>query len=156
MNKDECLSADWRNVGYEDGLRGDARTRLGDHRKACAEYRVTPDGDAYYRGYDQGIRGYCTPQKGRELGEQGMYYHQVCPPDLEPAFVAQFEYGKALYQSRQDMEATKREIEKKENALKKENDAAERKELRSEIATLDRTLRALERADAALRMNPPK
>ncbi len=156
MNKDECMSANWRDIGLEDGMKGETRMRLGDHRKACAEYRVTPDSKSYYEGYDQGLRGYCTPEKGRSLGEQGMYYHQVCPPDLEPAFLVQFNYGKDLYKSQQDVDNTKREINKKEDSLKKENDANVRKALREEIAALDRALSALQRADATLRANPPK
>jgi hypothetical protein len=150
------MSANWRDIGLEDGMKGETRMRLSDHRKACAEYRVAPDSKSYYEGYDQGLRGYCTPEKGRSLGEQGMYYHQVCPPDLEPAFLVQFNYGKALYKSKQDIDNTKKDIDKKEDSLKKENDANVRKALRTEIEALDRALSALQRADATLRANPPK
>ena len=47
MNQDECLVSDWRLVGYEDGAAGQPANRIGEHRKACASYGVTPDLTAY-------------------------------------------------------------------------------------------------------------
>jgi hypothetical protein len=34
MGKDECVAADWRTIGYEDGLHGYPADRIGAHRVA--------------------------------------------------------------------------------------------------------------------------
>ena len=50
MGKDECAAADWRTIGYEDGLHGFPADRIGAHRVACAKHQVTPDLAAYMEG----------------------------------------------------------------------------------------------------------
>lgn len=42
LSKDECVNADWRLIGYEDGSNGAGRVRIGQHRKACADHGVVP------------------------------------------------------------------------------------------------------------------
>src|SRR5687767_3457821 len=64
MSKDECRTVDWRTVGYEDGVAGRAGDRIGDHRRACAEYGVSPNLAAYQAGRTQGLREYCQPHNG--------------------------------------------------------------------------------------------
>ncbi|MET0809299.1 MAG: DUF2799 domain-containing protein [Pseudoxanthomonas sp.] len=71
MNKDECLTVDWRTVGYEDGVAGRSGDRIAQHRKACAKHGVAPDLDAYQSGRDQGLREYCQPDNGYQLGARG-------------------------------------------------------------------------------------
>jgi hypothetical protein len=97
MNKDECLAVDWRTVGYEDGVAGRAGDRIAEHRKACAKYGVTPDLRAYQSGRSQGLREYCRPQNGYQVGERGGNYAGVCPADLEPSFLGAYEAGRELY-----------------------------------------------------------
>lgn len=43
MSKDECLNANWKTIGYEDGSLGRPETTIQAHRKACAKINVTPD-----------------------------------------------------------------------------------------------------------------
>ncbi len=97
MNKDECRAVDWRTVGYEDGVGGYSGDRIGQHRKACAEYGVTPDLEAYQAGRADGLREYCQPHNGYRAGVYGDEYYGSCPPDLAPAFVAAYESGRELY-----------------------------------------------------------
>lgn len=157
MNKDECLTANWHDIGHEDGLRGASRNRIADHRHACAEFGVTPDSNAYYQGYEQGIRLFCQPNNGLTVGMRGSRYNaQSCPPDMEPAFLVQYNYGHKLYQVGSDIRNTRREIQRKENELQTEQDYYKRKDLRSEIASLDRQIRNLESEEASLRANPPQ
>jgi Protein of unknown function (DUF2799) len=97
MNKDECRAVDWRTVGYEDGVAGHSGERIGQHRKACAEHGVTPDLEAYRAGRAEGLREYCQPHNGYRAGANGAVYHDSCPADLAPAFVAAYESGRELY-----------------------------------------------------------
>lgn len=97
MSKDECRAVDWRTVGYEDGVAGHSGERIGLHRKACAEYGVTPDLAAYRAGRADGLREYCQPHNGYRAGATGAVYYDSCPADLAPAFVAAYEAGRELY-----------------------------------------------------------
>ena len=86
LSKEECHLADWRTIGYEDGVRGLAQSRISGHRKACAEHGVAMNLDAYRGGWDEGVRRYCQPANGFRQGRAGSRYNGVCPADLEPAF----------------------------------------------------------------------
>ena len=97
MSKDECRAVDWRTIGYEDGVAGHSGERIGLHRKACAEYGVTPDLTAYRAGRAEGLREYCHPHNGYRAGVNGAVYYDSCPADLAPAFVAAYESGRELY-----------------------------------------------------------
>jgi len=97
MSKDECRAVDWLTVGYEVGVAGHSGERIGLHRKACAEYGVTPDLVAYRAGRTEGLREYCHPHNGYRAGVNGAVYYDSCPADLAPAFVAAYESGRELY-----------------------------------------------------------
>ena len=85
MSKDECRTVDWRTVGYEDGVAGQPGDRIGEHRRACAEYGVTPDLNAYLAGRTAGLREYCQPHNGYRAGANGYTYFDTCPADLAEA-----------------------------------------------------------------------
>jgi hypothetical protein len=97
MNREECLTVDWRTVGYEDGAAGYSGDRIGQHRKACAKHGVTPDLEAYQIGREEGLREFCLPANGYRVGSQGGSYAGICPQDLEPAFIDAYESGRELY-----------------------------------------------------------
>ncbi|MDH5469903.1 MAG: DUF2799 domain-containing protein, partial [Gammaproteobacteria bacterium] len=40
LNKEECVVADWRLIGYQDGVAGKSASTVGGYRKDCAEYAV--------------------------------------------------------------------------------------------------------------------
>jgi hypothetical protein len=97
MSRDECKAVDWRTVGYEDGVAGQPGDRIGQHRKACAEYGVAPDLDAYQAGRTAGLREFCQPHNGYRSGVEGRSYYGSCPADLAPAFVEAYDAGRELY-----------------------------------------------------------
>ena len=97
MDKDECLTVDWRTIGYEDGAAGYRGDRIAQHRKACAKHGVSPDLSAYQSGRDQGLREYCRPQNGFRLGANGGDYSGFCPAELDGAFANAYQSGRQLY-----------------------------------------------------------
>lgn len=111
MSKDECRTVDWRTIGYEDGVAGRSGGQIGQHRQACAEYGVTPDLDAYRAGRADGLREYCQPHNGYRAGVSGDVYYDVCPADLAPAFVAQYDAGHELYIRERRVSDTDAQIE---------------------------------------------
>lgn len=101
MSKEECRYVDWRTVGYEDGAAGRSASRLGDHRRACADHGVTPDLAAYNAGREAGMREFCQGHNGYRVGASGQVYYGTCPADLAPAFEQGYDRGRELYVRKQ-------------------------------------------------------
>ena len=97
MSGDECRLADWRMIGYEDGAAGAQASAIGSRREACAEHGVVPDLAAYRAGREEGLREFCQPRNGYNLGARGGQYAGVCPADLEPAFAEAYDQGRELH-----------------------------------------------------------
>lgn len=94
LSKEECLQGNWREIGYRDATNGYALTWLEQHQKACANYDIIPDPNAYRTGYDEGVVIYCTPENGFKVGQAGRYYQDgVCPTHLANAFLEQYLIG---------------------------------------------------------------
>ena len=83
LSKDECLTADWQIIGFEDGSAGQSAARIGDHRRACAKHGVTPDKTAYDAGYHEGIMNYCSFNRGNNASLAGYGRLQVCPDNSQ-------------------------------------------------------------------------
>lgn len=175
LNKEECLNADWRIIGFEDGARGHAASRIGNHRKACSEHGVIPDATAYNAGRDEGLKEFCQPQNGYRLGLRGRTYAGVCPRELESQFVDAYNYGKKIHgierqisskeyelkQREKSLEETRTMIKTKEAMLIRDNVPAhqrmtlltETKELSKQEGTLEAEIVELGKAIAQLRGN---
>jgi len=97
LDKSECLEADWKIIGLEDGARGRHLSYIGNHRKACAEYGVKPDLALYERGHANGLKQFCTADNGFSLGHAGRTYNNVCPPALSGQFLAGYDTGRELH-----------------------------------------------------------
>ena len=98
MDAEECQMADWRAIGYEDGVQGRSAAHFGSRRKACAEHGITADFDGYMAGRSEGLAHFCRPQNGYDLGVRGQLYAGVCPIELEPAFLSAHADGFGLYE----------------------------------------------------------
>ena len=123
LGKDECLYADWRTIGYEDGARGFPASRIGNHREACAKHGIAPDFAFYEQGRLQGLQEYCTLQQGYVLGVSGKVYSDVCPGNLEPAFLEGYSQGRIVYEAQVEVKRLKSELKKlyADHAALKEN-----------------------------------
>jgi hypothetical protein len=98
MDVAECRAADWRAIGYEDGVQGHGPSAFGAHRKACAEHGIAASFDAYTAGRAAGLAEFCRPRNGYRLGAQGYRYSGVCPAGLEEPFVAAHADGYGLFE----------------------------------------------------------
>jgi hypothetical protein len=106
MGRDQCLAADWRTIGYEDGLHGLSADRIGTHRVACAKHQVAPDLAAYTEGRERGLRDYCQPKNGFRVGLAGSGYANVCPDVAEAAFVNGYRSGRQIHDARAALRST--------------------------------------------------
>lgn len=126
LNKNECMTADWRTIGYEDGAKGMPASRIGKHRKACARHGVAPDFNAYEQGRMEGLREYCTPERGYSLGVAGKKFPSVCPEELKPAMLDIYERGKVVYRAGKVFKRKQAALEKlyqdREAVIQKLND----------------------------------
>ena len=143
MSGDECLTSDWYAIGYEDGSQGWSSNRLADRRKACAKHGVTPDFQAYQNGRNEGLKEYCQPQRGYNLGVGGGRYNGVCPSHLEPGFLDAYRTGAQLYTLRSNVNSANFQIAAKQRELDNVHDVIREKEallIANETTVQDRVL----------------
>jgi len=107
MSEQECVTLDWRTVGFEDGTQGRPVGTIGNYRQACSKYGVSSDLESYRAGHADGVEVYCRPARGFDVGHRGTSYQGVCPAQLEPDFLAAYNSGRHLY----ELESTLRRIE---------------------------------------------
>ena len=117
LDKNECQNADWASIGYEDGTRGYAASRIGNHRSACAKHGITPDLALYTKGRDKGLGQFCRANIGYRTGAGGRTYHNVCPASSEPEFLAGYQYGQRVYKTNSRIRSLKSDIRKQEKLL---------------------------------------
>lgn len=117
MSKEECLNADWKMVGLEDGMKGNPESTIGTYRKDCAKIRVVPNLELYQQGHREGARKYCTQAKGYEVGKSGGAYYHVCPADLEPRFLTAYKHGQELYEITRQMQQLETAITNAESRM---------------------------------------
>lgn len=111
LSKKECLNADWRLIGLEDGSQGYPLARIGRHRQACAQVDVVPDQQQYQAGLNEGYKTYCTRANGYNIGVAGKSHHSVCTGQTGSAFLRAFNDGHQLHRLRV-------ELVKLQNAIK--------------------------------------
>jgi hypothetical protein len=97
ISQEACLQGDWAGVGFKDGEAGHPQSRLDDHAKACAKSGVTPDPVPYFTARAQGLRLYCTPDRGFREGRLGKSYAGVCPEPAARGFLAAFADGQLIH-----------------------------------------------------------
>ena len=116
LDHDDCMQADWYTIGLEDGARGRAVERLGDHRRACAKHNVVPNAERYMSGRNEGLKSFCTYERGYAEGRAGHAYSGACP---QPAsFMAGYQRGRALHELYRQRDELEREIVKTKSALR--------------------------------------
>lgn len=125
MSAEECQTADWYTVGYEDGARGYSTTAIGRHRKACAKHGVSPKFDRYTAGHAKGLALFCVPRQGFSLGSKGQPYPDLCPAQIYPEVDDAYSIGLRV-----------NDIQLEINALQAEHDnlADEKEDLLARIA----------------------
>ena len=122
MSADECALSDWRTIGFEDGSMGYTADRVGSHRKACAKHGVAPDFEAYQSGWREGVRQFCQPSRGFNVGASGARYNGICPSDMEPDFVDAYNAGHRLYNLRASVNQATNQINARKAALERKED----------------------------------
>jgi len=97
MSQEACLQGDWAGVGFKDGEAGRPQSRLDDHAKACAKAGVVPEAAPYFAARDQGLKLYCTQDRGFDEARNGNAYAGVCPQGAERGFLVGYADGQLVH-----------------------------------------------------------
>ncbi len=110
LSREECLTADWRAIGFADGVEGRQTSYIDEHRKACADVGVTPSFEAWSMGYEDGLVRYCEPANGLRVGLEGRTYRGVCTGEQGAEFVAAYRAAYDLFDADSDLERARRDL----------------------------------------------
>jgi hypothetical protein len=117
LDRSECVNANWYAIGVEDGARGQGVERLGAHRRACAGHNVSPDAERYVAGHREGLRSFCTYERGYSLGRAGKSTSATCPAGLREQFLAGYGQGRELHDLTRRLEQVNADIRKTKAGL---------------------------------------
>jgi len=117
LNKNECKTANWRTIGYEDGTKGYKASRIGQHRSACAEYGISPNLNTYTKGRNEGLHQYCVPVTAYKKGLYGYGYNGVCSGYNERAFLNAYNDGLEVYKAKKILNNMKNDYSKEESYI---------------------------------------
>lgn len=118
MDKSECVTADWRTIGFEDGANGKPETAISEYRQDCADHGVAPDLSAYQQGHREGSERFCTRRNGFIVGKRGGSYQNSCPANLEAVFLPAYRDGKELYSLQRAASNARSAVDKQQRLLR--------------------------------------
>ncbi len=132
MSVDECRVADWRSLGFQDGANGTTLEKFSAREKSCSKAGVTAHFEPYSAGRADGLRSFCTPERGFRAALSGYVYQGVCPASAEPEFLIGYDDGRMAYQATSAVSSLQSDI----NSLKYRLDDYD-KDIRDHRRTLD-------------------
>lgn len=97
LTQEECLNADWRAIGYNDGVRGKIESYVSRHFDACGKVGITPDVQAWQAGRLQGLPLYCTPSNAYSVGRAGNDLSPVCPASQQDRLFYSWDWGQEYH-----------------------------------------------------------
>lgn len=128
MSQDQCLAGAWDEVGFADGAEGYAMSRLNEHAEACAKYGVAPDEAAYSAARFDGLRTYCTAERGFREGREGDSYGGVCSPAQEAMFLPAYRDGQVVREAEQAAASARSSVDSLGGRLEELDDKLEAKD----------------------------
>ena len=124
MSALDCVTADWKTLGEQDGAEGQPLSKMEERRKACIKHAVRLDDAAYKVGREAGLAVYCTEQGGFTAGQNGSFYHGVCTGVAYSLFGGGYARGQTLWHAVQEFRGAEyrvSEIEKRVDRLERAN-----------------------------------
>lgn len=113
LTQDQCLSANWESIGYNDGARGRLESYVTRHYDACGKVGITPDAQAWQTGRTQGLPLYCTPSNAYNVGRAGNDLSPVCPAIQQRSLYQSWDWGQEYHlitEQVSDLEREERDI----------------------------------------------
>jgi Protein of unknown function (DUF2799) len=136
----ECATADWRQLGLQDGTKG-STDRAADYYDACTKAGFKVDVATYRAGRNAGLQGYCRADNAVSEGLAGRSYAGVCPPALDANFRTFHDIAYRQQDDRKTLARLQRDQDKMQAELRDAKTAEDRKEtLRDQLSRMDRRL----------------
>lgn len=110
LSKAQCQTGDWQSVGELDGRAGHPSTRIAEHNEACSKHSVTVDRSLYNKGYQAGLKHYCTPSNAAKIGLAGRTYNNVCTGENGISFLRIYREANDVYSIDREITALQDEI----------------------------------------------
>lgn len=157
LSKNECLSANWEDIGIRDGANGRPEEYLIQHSTACAKVNVAPDRGAWLHGRERGLERFCQPHRMYSIGEYGGGFDAgICRNFDQDRLIDAYELGREVHRISNDVSAIDTEIREIRVLLDKSDlERKERERLAFRLGQLsyerEGALRALDEARARSR-----
>lgn len=103
-SKRQCQEMNWEAQGVQTAMKGEYLAQGLDHfHKVClVENGIKPDEQGLRRGYDIGLKQFCTPEFAYSL--RGGRYSGVCPAEAEQAIKPKLQDGRMSFLERKVVE----------------------------------------------------
>jgi len=136
----ECATADWRQLGIQDGSRG--RTdRAAAYYESCAKAGIPMNAAVYREGRNQGLVNYCQPANALNEGLAGNGYEGVCPAPMDQNFRNIHNIAWREQDARKTLAQIQREQDQMQAELRDSKTNEDRKRmLRDQLSRSDRRL----------------
>ncbi len=139
LSKEECVVADWRVIGEQDGSAGHSpQDRFGKHVQACEKAGVLPNQTLWNEGYQLRLRRFCTPLSGLAHGQKAGNYNNICPIESAAGFRSGYELGLKQRRKRDDIASIKRRISSAQSTILTNETLIEQGKIDQKEAELDR------------------
>ena len=139
LNESQCLTADWNELGRQDGRAGYTSSRLAEHREACIKHGIRPDERRYADGRAQGLQDYCVLENAVREGMNGRTYQGVCASFIDRDFRDLNDAAYRVYKARKDIDVIDNQIDVLERELRNDKTSEKRRQnIRDDIRELDR------------------
>jgi Protein of unknown function (DUF2799) len=137
----ECATADWRQLGQQDGGRGEP-DRSADYFESCSKAKIAVDTNAYRTGRAEGLQSFCRPANAINEGLGGRAYRGVCPIALDASFRSIHDISLKVHEARQNINRIQRDQANMQSELSNPKTSDERRfVLRDLLSRSDRQLR---------------
>ena len=138
LSREECQTADWRQIGIIDGSKGREYHYIANHNKSCSEYGIKPDFEKYNQGRAEGLKLFCTREKGYKEGENNGSNGSACPSDLKDRFQEGYQVGIQVFAFKEKIRKIDYDLDKYRDQKKETTDPEKLDLLNTLINKLDR------------------
>jgi hypothetical protein len=134
----QCANFDWNQKGYATAMSGYSEEQgLKHFYQECGEkYAINPSRTQFSAGFKDGLKVFCTPERGLKFGMSGKDYVGTCTNSSnETAFLKNYSVGINSYLKNRvgELESRVKNLEGDNEHLKRDND-----DLREEVSGLKR------------------
>ena len=120
MSKKDCETANWAALGQKDAEDGQTLDAFKRRENQCFEHGLLTDRETYLRGYNSGLKVFCTYEAGQKFGYSERTYGYQCPKTMETDFLRGYKLGKT--EAERDRAESAREEERRQEQARLEEE----------------------------------